>query len=492
VTVSRRARIKTNFLANAAGMAVPLATSLVTVPIYISEIGAARYGVLVLVWVLLGYFGFLDLGLSRASANALSRLGHAGAEQRVPVFVTSLYLSLGLGALGGAVLHLASGAAMALFPAAPGELAAEVTQAMPWIACMVPVALVTAVVTGALESRERFMTTNGLQVFGNVLGQVAPVVCAVLIGPSLAVVVPAAFLSRLASTLLILGFAVRGERPVDLRRFERARVRELLGYGAWVSVSSLVSPLLEALDRFLIGATLGAAAVAHYSVPMNLATRGQVISTALARTLFPRFSQLGPEEATRLAVRATISLAHCFAAACGPAIILSGPFLGLWLGADFAAHATPVAQVLLIGAWTNGIAFLPYTLLQGQGRPDLTAKIHVAELVPFVAALWLLVERFGLVGAAIAWTLRTTADCLVLLRVARCRDKGLLRVLPAAALMLLCYGVAQAPSLPPLWAALAASCMGLLTLASGLAFDPSLRGMVQGMLAGAARTSRVR
>lgn len=490
--VSRRSKIKTNFLANAAGMAVPLATSLVTVPIYISEIGAARYGVLVLVWVLLGYAGFLDLGLSRASANALSRLGDAGAEQRVPVFVTSLYLSLGLGALGGAILYLASGAAMAFFPAAQGELAAEVTQATPWMACMLPVALVTGVVTGALESRERFLTTNGLQAFGNVLGQVAPVVCAALVGPSLAIVIPAAFLSRLASTLLILGFAVRSERSADPRRFECARVRELLGYGAWVSVSSLVSPLLEALDRFLIGATLGAAAVAHYSVPMSLATRGQVISTALARALFPRFSLLGPEEASRLALRATISLAHCFAAACGPAIILSGPLLELWLGADFAAHATPVAQVLLFGAWTNGIAFLPYTLLQGQGRPDLTAKIHLAELAPFVGALWLLVERFGLVGAAIAWTLRTTADCLVLLWVARCCDRSLLRVLPAAALMVLCYGVAQAPSLPQLWSALTASCMGLLMLASGLIFDPSLRGMAQRMLAGAARTGRAR
>ena len=71
MTVSQRARIKVNFLINAAGMVVPLATSLITVPFYISELGAARYGILLLVWVLLGYFGFLDLGLARASANAL-------------------------------------------------------------------------------------------------------------------------------------------------------------------------------------------------------------------------------------------------------------------------------------------------------------------------------------------------------------------------------------------------------------------------------------
>ena len=62
-----------------------LAVAIVTVPIYIHHVGDARYGVISIVWILLGYFGFLDLGLSRASTNALSKLRDAPQPDRARV-----------------------------------------------------------------------------------------------------------------------------------------------------------------------------------------------------------------------------------------------------------------------------------------------------------------------------------------------------------------------------------------------------------------------
>ena len=337
--ISRRG-IKANFLFNVAGMVLPLAAALITVPIYITQIGAARYGILSVVWILLGYFGFLDFGLSRASANALARLGDAPARERAPVLMTALWLNLALGLAGGVVLFLVSSTLLARFAHLPPELSGEIADAMPWIACMLPVALVSGVGAGAIESRERFLTANVMTTFGGVLGQVAPVVCAVLIGPSLSVVIPAAFLSRLVSTMLIWAIVLRIERPVHWSSFDRSRVRDLIGYGAWVSVTSMISPLLETLDQVLIGALLGPAAIAHYAVPMSISTRSLMVATALSKTLFPRLSRLGPEEARRLAGQAVATLGYGFAAVCGPAVILAGPALRLWVGAEFAADAT--------------------------------------------------------------------------------------------------------------------------------------------------------
>ena len=471
-----------NFLLNVSGTILPLATALITVPIYIAHVGAARYGILAVVWLLLGYFGFLDFGLSRASANALSKLGHAGPAERAPVLVTALCLNMVLGVVGGAILYIASGLLMSRFAHLTPSLSAEVSAAMPWIACMLPVALISATGTGAIESRERFLASNVFQTFGGVLGQVAPVVCALLIGPSLAVVIPAAFLARLVSTIAIWAFVLVTEHPVDPRRFSRERVRELLGYGAWVSVSSGLSPLLATSDQLLIGALLGPASIAHYSVPMNLGRRSQILALALGKTLFPRMSRLGPEEARKLTGRAFVTLAYGFGAVCGPAILLSGPFLRLWLGADFAGHAVPVAQILLVGMWTNGIAFMPFGLLQGQGRPDLGAKIHAAEIVPFLAVLYLLVEKFGLPGAAIAFTLRTSIDCLIMLRAAHCWTAQVARALPALGLIGLCWLAARLlPASLPVSIA-CATAMGIAIVAVGFAVDPASRATALGLL----------
>jgi len=464
-----------NFALNIMGPVLPLLTALVTVPLYISHIGAARYGILAVVWVLLGYSGFLDFGLSRASAIALSRLGNAGPDKRVPVLVTALYLNAVFGLVGGLLLYGAAGLLLGRFASISADLAAEVRAALPCIAAMLPVALVSGVGSGAIESREQFLLANVLQTISGVLGQVAPVLCAILIGPSLVVVLTAALATRVVSTIVVWLVVRRLERPIDLRRFDRTRLRELLGVGAWVSISSVVSPVMESFDQMLIAAILGPASLAHYSVPMNLATRSQLMAGALARALFPRLSRLGPDDARWLASRAAVTLAFGYGAACGPAVLLAGPFLRLWVGEEFAAQATPAAQILLIGAWANGIAFIPFGLLQGQGRPDVTAKLHMMEVLPFLLGSYGLMAATGVQGAAMAWTVRTLADCLLLLWLARCWSTYMVRAVPAVGLMAASWVLAHAmpASLP--WALGVAAVIGSLFALSGLALDPTLR-----------------
>jgi O-antigen/teichoic acid export membrane protein len=474
-----QSRLKANFAFNVIGAVVPIAIALVTVPIYISHIGTARYGVLSIIWIFLGYFGFLDFGLSRASAKELAKLAHASMAEWTSVLMTSLYLNLLLGAIGGIFLYFIGTALLRHLLPISDAINAEVETAYPWIACMLPLVLVAGVSRGAIESRERFFVVNVLDLIGFTLGQIIPIICIILFGPSLAIVIPAAFMARALSVALNLGWIIRTEQLDTPLLFDRSHLKELLGFGAWVSVTNVIGPILTSIDQLLVGSTLGAVAVAYYAVPMNLVTRSQFIATALARTLFPRFSRFAPQEALLLAGKATVSLGYGFGAVCGPAIIIAGPFMAVWVGNDFATHATPVVELLLIGAWVNGIAFIPYSFLYGQGRPDLVAKLHALEFFPFIIVLWVLLHRFGLYGAAIAWSSRVTVDAILLLTVARFPANRLLRLIPALALVLLSYLISQIINGSMLQSGLIAGSVFLAFVGCSLAFDATARQMLR-------------
>jgi O-antigen/teichoic acid export membrane protein len=470
--------LKRNFSFNLLGLILPIGVTLITVPIFLAHIGDQRYGLLSIVWILLGYFGFLDFGLSRATTNALAKLSHHPIEERSRVLTTALLLNLLLGLFGAVVLYSVGGILVAHILNLPADLSAEVRGAFPWIACMLPVALVTAVGRGSIDAREHFVAVNLLDFSGVVLGQVLPVLCAVFIGPKLTVVIPATFGASLISAVLMLSFIARTERITTLRVFDKDRVKELFGYGAWVSVTNVIGPLLMSLDQIIIGRMLGAAAVAYYSVPMNLVTRSQTMASALGRTLFPRFARLGEEEAKQLAEKSVISLGYAFCSICGPAIIFGNGFLVLWMGPSFASHAGPIVEILMIGAWANGVAFIPFSLLQAQGRPDLTAKIHAMELVPFIAVLWVLLQRFGLPGAALAWVLRVSVDAVLIFCAARFTLRYMTRLTPAMVLLVASYLMAGAVGDSILWSAVLAAGMAIVCGIATLTFDPALRQLV--------------
>ena len=86
----------------------------------------------------------------------------------------------------------------------------------------------------------------------------------------------------------------------------------------------------------------------------------------------------------------------------------------MWVGADFASRGTAVTRWLIVGAFFNGIAQAPLALVQGLGRPDLTARFHMWELPFYMLGLWILLLRFGISGAALAWTLRAATDAVLL------------------------------------------------------------------------------
>jgi len=124
-------------------------------------------------------------------------------------------------------------------------------------------------------------------------------------------------------------------------------------------------------------------------------------------------------------------------------VALAQDGLTLWLGAEFAKHSFRVLQWLAVGVFINSLANVPFALLQGVGRPDLIATLHLIELPLYLGLLWWLIGTRGIEGAAIAWTARVAIDALSLFGLANrfLPGKNPIRLrtalLPAMALLIL-------------------------------------------------------
>jgi O-antigen/teichoic acid export membrane protein len=407
-----------NTLINISGLAAPIILSFVTVPLYLHQIGAARYGVLAVVWGVLGYFAVFELGLGRATTNQVARLRTNPAE-RETVFWNALLTNLVIGCLGALLLYFIGHAILGTLLKAPLDLRSEALGAVPWLALAVPLTTAAAVVSGALEGRERFLTLNVVTVAGLSLYQLAPLAYAYLVGPDLAGLIMTSTLALLGSLCIGLA-AVAWALPLKrLPRVERRATSGLLRYGGWVAVGGFTGPFFTVLDRVLIGVVLGARSVAQYAIPSALVTRTLILPIAFARTIFPRLSSLGHGEAARVSDDAARGMVAVTTPVVVIGIVLMEPFLRIWAGEDIAVAGSAVGEILFVGVWLNGIAVIPYALLQAQGRPDVTAKIHVLEVAPYFGALWVGLHVKGLNGAAWAWSARAGVDAFLLFWAAR-------------------------------------------------------------------------
>lgn len=413
-----------NVIYNIIGAVVPIVLVIVTVPPYLKAIGSVNFGFLSLIWLLFGYFGLFDFGLSRATANRLATLQNASPDERSTTFFTAAAINLVLGLIIGVIFYCAASPLLATVSDSGSSIQADIDRCIPFMAGLFPLALVGGVFIGSLEAQERFLLINIQQIVGGALMQCLPLAIVLIWTPTLPYAVAGAVIARVISVVWAGAYAVasyRGRPAFDLHV-----AKSLFKYGIWVAVTNSISPILESIDRFVIGSLLGATAVTHYSIPFSIAAKASVFPGALARTLFPRLSSLNGQDSARLAASANLILSSSFAVMCTVAVVLSEPAMNWWLGAETAKPMIMISQIIFFGIWINGVAYIPYALLQAQGRPDVVAKFHALELIPFLGVLAIFVYYAGLPGAAMAWTVRVAIDSILLLWASKTIDRAVL------------------------------------------------------------------
>ena len=410
-------KVAHNALWNVGGQLVTLGVGLAALPILLHALGAARLGVFTLALGLIGFSGLFDLGLSRALTQTVSSsLGQGRSRAQVAALVWRVIgLLAGFGALWLVALWWAAPFLVDRLLSLSGEMARETLFGLRALALSIPFALAATGAMGTLEGLQQFRLLSLWRMPMSLLQFGLPVSVA-LIRPDVGWVIAALAATRVAWMLLWLTQLQRLLPREPGVSSSRADLRHALHFGGWLSVSNLIGPLMVYADRFYLASLFPPAIVAYYTVPFDTATRVTSLPQTAMNALFPALAEgrAQPGATTRLlalAIRAVIVLVL-------PVVLVAAVFahflLSVWLNTQFADAATPVLQLLLLGIFLNSAAHLPYALLQAHGRSDLTAKLHLLELPVFAVLLVAGVHRYGITGAALAWTLRVALDAALL------------------------------------------------------------------------------
>jgi O-antigen/teichoic acid export membrane protein len=406
---------------NIAGQLFPAIGALIALPVLFRTLGAERLGILSLAWALVGYFSILDLGIGRAITHFVASADERSKDRTQNTTIsTGLIALIALGLLGGLTLALVAAPLCMSVLKMKDELRTEAVASMLIVAAGIPVVLCSTGFRSLLEGTQAFRETNLVRIPIGIASFLCPALLS-LWWPSLVPLIVMVIGIRIAGLAFLLLLARRraGEYlNFSSPLFNWIAARRLISYGGWVTVSNVLAPIMYYADRILIGSLVSVALVAYYSTTFDTVTKALLLPAAIAGVFFSRISSAFARDvgvATSQYYRTLRIVCALFIPLMFLLFIGAHALLSLWMGEAFADISSTTARVLVLGVILNGIAHVPFAALQGCGRPDLTARLHIFEVPCYLILLFLVIPSYGIEGAAAVWSLRAAVDAALLL-----------------------------------------------------------------------------
>lgn len=404
-----------------------LAASFVVTPFIIRLLGPASYGVWALLQSMLSYLILADLGMARASTKFAGDCYSKGdGEGEAAAIWTSAVITVVVTALCALAVIFAARFLVTTALHVPRHLIRPSVLAVRIIA----VASVVGSVAGTMNTPQTVRLRWGVLTLSSsgpaVIASVAAPIVLVLTSGGVVVIATVAAAAAVVTAAANLLIAVRLQPGLLRPRFRRNLVSPLLRYGGGLTISGLATIPLVTAERFFLAHNHSTSVVAYYAVAMSIGSVLTVIASTVAQPMFPALVRLhaagAHKELRHLYRQAQQGIFLIVTPAAILMIFLAEPFLRLWAGPQYAEHSTFPLIVIVVGVSMNTLAMVPYTYMLASGRTSFIAKIHLLELLPYLAAAMVLTAKFGALGAALAWSSRMALDTLIF--VTTCKRHG--------------------------------------------------------------------
>ena len=389
-------------------------------PFVIHALGDRWYGMWTLVGTLMGYYGYLDFGLSVATQRFIAHaIGRKDAQRINGLVTTALLLFVCLGVICLVVTVVLAVLAPLFFSDLHEIWTFRVVILLLGISLTIsfPMAAFNGLISGSL----RYDTVSYIE-FGKLVARTASIIYFVGAGYSIVALAVINLAVESGGNLARLAVVRRMFRELEISRRHCARdtVRELFGYGGKTFVNQLADLLRFRLDHLVIATFINLSAVTIFNIAGQLVHYFRELMSSLLGVLTPLYARYQAAEdytALNKAYFFTSKLAASSAMLGGGAAIVFGhAFIELWMGPAYLDAYTLL--VILIIPTTFFVAQYPgYALIYGLGAVGSLAKASIVEAVANFVLSIILVRSIGVVGVALGTAIPLTAYAIFIVLV---------------------------------------------------------------------------
>jgi PST family polysaccharide transporter/lipopolysaccharide exporter len=359
---------------------------------------------LIVLAALLGPADFGLMGIALLTFSGLNRFSELGLETAViqqkerdvdHYLNTMLSLQAGRGLLLAAVMFFVAPVIGSVFSEPRAVDVIRVLALMPLLVGIRNPAVVY------FKKNLQFHKEFVYQLSGSMLRFVVSIVWAV-VSPSVWALVFGLVASEFART--VLSYLLHEFRPWP--ELNRERAMEFIGFGKWITGSSILYFLYSEGDDALVGYLLSATALGFYQTAYRLSNAPATeISQVISGVVFPAFSSLQEDmEALRSAYFRTLQLTMFISVPVAFGIAAVAPvFVPTFLGEKWLPAVT-VIQILAAYGMMRSLGKTMSPIWNALGRPDYVTKLSAIRVVVLAIVIVPMTLEFGIEGAALAVT----------------------------------------------------------------------------------------
>lgn len=386
-------------------LAYPLGLLLLA-PVILHELGVERYGMWSVACAVFNTGAIVASGFGDANIRSVA-VAH-GSDRRHEV-VEAIRATLGIHLVLGLLIAAGTWASATAIARSTTKMHPAMLGDCIWALRITALLILLRAVETVCVSTHRAFARYGRAIQVSVCARILSLIAAVLV-PLADRSVAAVMLAMLVIALLaVCTQMVQLCRVLGVRTFaplfDRQRTGSLLGFGIYTWLQAVAVLLFGQADRIIAGVMFGAAMVSSYAFCVQLTQPIYGLTAAGLHFLFPYVATHagGDRRALRRSVLSAFAVNAGFVGLSLTLLLLFGKAILLrWDGPSIAVAADPMLPAI---AWSSALAALGVTggySLLAMGRARAVTLLNIAGGLAFLAAIPVLVPRYGSAGLAYA------------------------------------------------------------------------------------------